>query len=348
MNITRFHNQEKLNVTIEFLTPTFLGGADQQGELRSPPFKNLLRQWWRIVNGKLSAKELCVKEGELFGTVLGDTESSASKVRIAVVSGAGISVSSQSFKLGRTNHPEVGGGKPVENSLYLGYGPVKSAKPDPIPKQYIVSGSSATLQVYYPRSHSDEILKALQYIDAFGTIGSRSRNGYGSLSLSHQSLSRLNPALIETVPLTGLMNGNKDYPNRFARDTDLLLWESGLQNNWESAMTLLAGTYLKTRTSINITGNSKELHERHALGYPVTNHAVANWGGGNGRMPSQLRLMVKQNGDGRLVARILHLPHKLPHDKPWPATLPAPLHVWQQVHRFLDTQNQFHRLGGGA
>ncbi|MDD3295479.1 MAG: hypothetical protein PHG20_12415, partial [Geobacteraceae bacterium] len=68
MIITRFHDVEKMDITVEFLTPTFLGGADRQGELRSPPFKNLLRQWWRVVKGDLAVDELRQREGQLFGT----------------------------------------------------------------------------------------------------------------------------------------------------------------------------------------------------------------------------------------------------------------------------------------
>ena len=51
MLITRFHDTETLQVSVEFLTPTFLGGADQNAELRAAPFKNLLRQWWRVAVG---------------------------------------------------------------------------------------------------------------------------------------------------------------------------------------------------------------------------------------------------------------------------------------------------------
>ena len=34
--------------TLRFLTPAFLGNADQNGQWRTPPIKALLRQWWRV------------------------------------------------------------------------------------------------------------------------------------------------------------------------------------------------------------------------------------------------------------------------------------------------------------
>ncbi len=39
----------QMKYRIEFLTPAFLGNAEQSGQWRAPPFKALLRQWWRVV-----------------------------------------------------------------------------------------------------------------------------------------------------------------------------------------------------------------------------------------------------------------------------------------------------------
>jgi len=38
-----------LRYKVEFLCPAFLGNAEQNGQWRTPPFKALLRQWWRVV-----------------------------------------------------------------------------------------------------------------------------------------------------------------------------------------------------------------------------------------------------------------------------------------------------------
>lgn len=345
MIITRFHDVEKMNIIVEFLTPTFLGGADQQGELRGPPFKNLMRQWWRVVNGNLSENELRCREGMLFGTVLGDGDSTASKVRISIVPSQELKLTDAPFQFGKTKHPEVKGGMAIENSLYLGYGPIRFAKPQPVPKRYIAPNSKATLSIVYPQLKQKEIFTALQYMDAFGAIGSRCRNGFGSISLTAEGLNRLEPATLTAVQFQTVISNNKEYPNAFGRDSKgLLAWDSSQFTLWSQAMQLLAGTYLTARTAISIAGNG--LRARHALGYPVTNHSVREWDGNLGRMPSQLRLMVKRNQQNQLVARILHLPHKLP--KQWPSHLPPQPDVWRQVHGFLDGQKEFHRIGGGA
>jgi hypothetical protein len=37
-----------LTYRVSFTTPAFLGDAEQNGQWRTPPFKALLRQWWRV------------------------------------------------------------------------------------------------------------------------------------------------------------------------------------------------------------------------------------------------------------------------------------------------------------
>lgn len=346
MIITRFHNLERIEATVEFLTPTFLGGADQQAELRSAPFKSLLRQWWRVLNGNLDYKQLLEREGELFGSVLDERRSSASSVRITIRPGDTFVVKDKLFSFGETFHPEAGAtGKNVQNSLYLGFGPITSSKGIFTFRKYIAPGSRALLTVWCPPTRRDEVTRVLQLIDAFGTVGSRSRNGYGSISLSGRDFSKLDLSALPYKKLNEILGNRKSYPHGFARDGNgPLIWESSDKPSWDKCLKLLAETYLNARVSINIKGSSNELHERHALGYPITNHNVQEWGKDQGRMPSQLRLMVKKNRNNGLVARIVHLPHSLP--KPWPNTLPPQETVWQQVHRFLDGQKTFHRIGG--
>jgi len=341
---------EKMDVEVEFLTPTFLGGDEQQAELRSAPFKNLLRQWWRVAHGDKSLDELRDNEGKLFGTVHDENNSSASSVRIALRPGDPFDVRNDSFNFGKTFHPEAKGGISVDNDLYLGYGPIQLKKEHKVYKEikrYIVPCSRALLTVSFPREFRDQVIKVLRLIDAFGTVGSRSRNGFGSLSLSGEGFQRMDLTTLNYRSLDSILGDQtKAYPHGFGGDTKPYIWQSAGQSSWDACMRLLAETYLKARVSINIKGNPHEPHERHALGYPVTNHNVQSWGGKQGRMPSQIRLMVKRNGAGDLVARILHLPHTLP--LPWPNSLPRQEDVWRNVHKFLDGQGNFTRIGGGA
>lgn len=350
MIITRYHKTLKLELTVEFLTPTFLGGADQHGELRTAPFKNLLRQWWRVTVGHQHTghRDLLRKEGELFGSVLEGGKASASKVRLELTPVANCDPSALDAdinnQLGRTDHPEVKRGNPISNAMYLGFGPL--SRP---PKRCLRAGSRAKLILTYPETYADEIKTTLEFIHTFGTIGSRSRNGWGSLFLSGDGITNKQPADFFNLaaPLNELIAGNsaKKYPSRLGKDQrGILCWETtGAQaQQWTPVMKMLAENYLKVRTSLRLRSSSK-INERHILGYPVTHHNVAQWGGNRGRMPSQLRLMVKKNRSGQLVGRILHLPHKLP--KPWDVSLEPELNVWEKVHHVLDNKQEFIRCG---
>ena len=68
MDVSRYIDTTELKFEVEFITPTFLGGADGNAELRTAPFKNLIRRWWRIANGHLTPEELWKKESDLFGS----------------------------------------------------------------------------------------------------------------------------------------------------------------------------------------------------------------------------------------------------------------------------------------
>lgn len=338
---------EELRLTVEFLTPTFLGGADQNAELRAAPFKNLLRQWWRVAVGSRydTPATLLAAEGDLFGSVLDENEASTSRVRLALTPvEASFLLSEKGIFFGKTPHPEVKGGMAVENALYLGFGPITLKNS----KRYIAPGSKANLLLSFPREEKAHMVDLLHYIDAFGAIGSRSRNGWGSLSLSGEGFAKKDVQSFATAPVSQLVNDieGKQYPSLLGADSKgVLCWEVVMpKGDWKAAMQSLAETYMTLRTKINI--KPQGLKQRHLLGYPVTNHSLTEWGGNNGRMPSQLRLMVKRSPEDQLVGRILHLPHCLPEDKPWKNSLGPPFEIWKSVHALLDANKHFHRCGG--
>ena len=347
MIISRYHNTEPLDIGVEFLTPCFLGGADQNAELRAAPFKNLLRQWWRVAVGSQypNHEKMLEVEGDLFGSVLDDSKASASKVRVALTPGDQFNVEQSGLNFGQTRHSEVGPkGMNISNALYLGYGPVSIRGI----KTYIAPGSKVKLTLTFPKDNTPELLLVLAYIDAFGTIGSRCRNGWGSIALFGKGFQRQAVTLFPSQQFAQLVSGDtaKAYPTHLGKDNKgLLCWElKEPPQDWKDAMQALAGIYMNLRTNIKIAPQG--LQKRHILGYPVTHHNINNWGGGNGRMPSQLRLMDKRDTNNKLTGRILHLPHKLP--KQWESQrLGQEVTVWQQdIHKWLDTKTELRRCGG--
>jgi CRISPR-associated protein Cmr1 len=335
MVITRFHGIERLEAQVEFLTPTFLGGANQNAELRSAPFKNLLRQWWRISQSALNSASLRLKETALFGSV--DNENSgASRVRIGLTPN-GLQFLETPFQFGTSIHSEVQGGRAVQNCLYLGYGPVTYDNGLRF-RKYIAPGGRATLTIDAPAGDMALVKRILDLAHAFGTIGSRSRNGYGSIAISYpeQEMPRYGDLGARTLEDFYTGTDTREYPHGFGRDGNKsLCWQTtAAYPAWQDAMQALASLYMGTRLAVPLA--ARGVDERHIMGYPVTHHEVYPWGGQQGRMPSQLRLKVIKLQDGRFRGRIVHIPHKIP--KPWPIALPTELETWRKIHAHLDKQ----------
>lgn len=360
---------EKIDCTIRFLTPAFLGDAEQHGAWRSPPFKALLRQWWRVVAAPefdYDHERLREAEGRLFGHAwLKDGKSSwaaQSRVRMRLVR----------WEIGSMNtwppeqkikHPEVP--MHVGADLYLGYGPLTYSKET---KKTVLKTPPAIgfneenrLILGVPAEIQKDLIATLQLIHWFGTVGGRSRNGWGSLSLENSQLigceQLLNgQALRRLERMTRLLNDclKVEWPHAIGRDNrSLLLWKTEKSfGSWSEAIKALALAKISFRTSLKFTGPAGPIVNRHLLAYPVTKHSVAQWGNQN-RLANQLRFKVVQQADKRYVGLAFHLPCGLPQelldklDKADQARLTPEYQgqVWQQVHCVLD--QQMTRIQGG-
>jgi CRISPR-associated protein Cmr1 len=127
----------QLSYTVRFLCPAFLGNAEQSGQWRTPPFKALLRQWWRVAYAAdhrfpADVATMHAAEARLFGAAADAGHSNRSRVRVRL----------DRWDPGRLTqwepaegvwHPEVelrrqgrviGEGREVGSDLYLGFGPL--------------------------------------------------------------------------------------------------------------------------------------------------------------------------------------------------------------------------------
>jgi CRISPR-associated protein Cmr1 len=160
---------ETIEATYRVTTPMFLGGADQQAELRLASFKGVLRFWWRALAWselKGDMDRIQREESRLFG--------STSNGQSLVV-------------LKRGEHWSL-----TEFRSTLSHGLVYLAgmglsKPNGTPLRAAAApGLRFTVQALL-RDDSQELLSAvvrvLKVIGLFGGLGSRSRRGFGSLTL---------------------------------------------------------------------------------------------------------------------------------------------------------------------
>jgi CRISPR-associated protein Cmr1 len=245
----------------------------------------------------------------------------------------------------KVTHPEVK--FPVGSQLYLGYGPLIFQQGAKIKSgAALQAGEANTLSLAYPDDPAHKIEQTLQLIDWFGTLGGRSRNGWGSLALSGQSALTLQHATLTGVlhPLDDCLK--LDWPHAIGQDSQgPLIWESGTSfNDWQAAMKFLAQTKIGFRTHLGFTTGkgSSQVEGRHIVAYPVTNHDVRAWGG-QARLANQLRFKLFRDTSGQLRARIYHTPHACP--LPTMMNAAQQMGVWQTVHRWLDQQASLTRLG---
>ena len=344
---------------LNFTTPAFLGNASQQAQWRTPPIKALLRQWWRVAVAQelgYSVDRLRQRENALFGTAAdGEGDSRQSLIRIRL-SHWNMGQLKDWQGTGVVIHPEVknrdGKPTPVGSDLYLGFGPLEynsNSRGTAIKsKAAILAGDNATLSLAVPPEHAEDIQTALWLMDSYGTLGGRSRNGWGSLLLQ--------PADEGTAALTGELGSQLalpwqdalqlDWPHAIGRDAQgALIWQTAAFDDWKKLMQELARLKIALRTQFKFTtGRDAPAPEaRHWLSYPVTNHSVKSWGG-NARLPNSLRFKVRPapNDPKKLVGVVFHAPCLPP--PVFQPHLPSIERVWHTVHGFLDGQSNLTRI----
>lgn len=350
---------KQLEYLVRFTTPAFLGNAEQSGQWRTPPFKALLRQWWRVAYAadhrfSVRVDEMRHEEGMLFGHAwLEDDQDQRgqkvaarkSQVRIRLDRWDGGKQTSWQA-LPTVEHPEVKFA--VGSDLYLGYGPLTLPKgvKTPTLKAHaaIQAGESATLSLAVPEEHAPRIERALWLMNRYGTLGGRSRNGWGSFVLEPAGDTPALPTVLDATLLRPWRDALKlDWPHAIGVDDQgPLAWQTEAFDDWKTAMRRLAEIKIGLRTQFkfpDVTPPHPQPLDRHWLSYPITRHSTNAWDR-NARLPNSLRFKVcpAVNDSRQVVGVIFHVPCLPP-----PSFAPNPTAirgVWQQVHAFLDAPAQ--------
>lgn len=340
-----------LRYHLRFNSPAFLGNAEQAAQWRTPPIKALLRQWWRVAYAAdhrqgASVSAMRGAERKLFGVAADGTEDSTrSLVRLRL----------SRWDIGRMRawegadsslrHPEVP--TPVGAQLYLGYGPLTYERHQTGLKASaaIQCGEAAELSLACPASEAKRLQRALSLMHLYGTLGGRSRNGWGSLSLTPADTA--SPDLSEVLDKTLVRPWRDALSHDWAQaigsdEYGPLIWRTEALNDWKVVMRRLAEIKIGLRTQFRFkSGNVATPEERHWLSYPVTNHSVHSWGN-NARLPNSLRFKVRPDAGGQWHGVIFHVPCQPPAVfKPNRSTL---LQVWQRVHQHLDQAANLQRF----
>lgn len=333
---------KKLEYRVMFTTPAFLGNAEQSGQWRTPPFKALLRQWWRMAYAaakrfQVEVADMRREEGRLFGAAANGT-GNRSLIRLRLDRwDVGSLKNWNGLEQQTVHHREVERTKyQVGPHAYLGFGPLDGRGGTKLAKANaaIQCGEAATLSLAFPYEHADLLDATLLLVDRYGTLGGRSRNGWGSISLMPMEGT---PALQGMAPLRPWRDAlGLDWPHAIGQDDERpLVWQTESFEDWKSLMRRLAEVKIGLRTQFAFP-DARAPHEspldRHWLSYPVTNHAVSDWN--NLRLPNSLRFKARLTPDGNVIGVIFHVSCAPP--KGFQPDRSAIDRVWQQVHRHLD------------
>ena len=358
-----------LRYRVKFITPAFLGNAFQKGQWRVPPFKALLRQWWRVAYAHevgYKWKELHNIEARIFGAASDDGKGGTGKSRVRLRLekwDSGNSKVITSTKNRFVCHPEVDLSHLrsevkrnfycsehkkyhlVDSLLYLGYGPITTRGLANPPAVF----GAINMAISYGSPLNDEakklfsaFLRAIYLCNCFGTIGGRSRNGWGSFVLSPvdstEKISEFPSSKDEFEKEYGsiLRPLDKcltlDWPHAIGMDKKgPLVWKTEPKNSWEEVMKDLAEIKIAFRTVLPFTG-SNMAEDRHILAYPVTRHNVL---GNNDRLANQIRFKIMKTGN-KYHGLIYHLPAKCPLKGVGHI---SEIGVWQKVHNQLDARS---------
>lgn len=243
VNVSRYVNTTELKFEVEFLTPTFLGGADENAEIRTAPFKEGIRYWWRILYGTKYFDLGKLKETE--DLIFGSTENQSNvqlyiktKTKDELFEKAGfpngqrIEVSHQ----GRTMRVNI--------LDYMAYGKYDYVKGNG--NVYNVTHIKPKVKIRLDISikdigHTDEIIDSIRMFLSWGGIGSKSRNGFGSMD--YKDLSEPKTSFSKKVLLSENL---KQFP--VFSELSKVFISSKPFNSWEEALSDVGIIYKKARS----------------------------------------------------------------------------------------------------
>jgi len=284
--ISRFKNMDSVEFNLEVVTPMFLGGANTtDAELRVPSIKGMLRFWWRATCGIKSLKEMKKREAEIFGST---EQKAAFLLRIANTSNINtlldLKERGETFKVHGHN---------VSIIDYLAYGIHKYEKGqgNVYQRNHITPNSSFSLKFqFYNDKLKDEILRAFNFFIACGGLGSRNRNGFGSLSIKDSEM-----PVYHKVPLSSFS----------AFSTKAKLFKFAQKNTWHEALSKIGMAYKEAKLCV------EPLHSynnRKLVVAPITvkkrNEADLD------RHAKPYFLHVNKLENGKFQGQILFMPYK--------------------------------------
>ncbi len=285
--ISRFKNRESIEFDVEVVTPMFLGGAEKSNaELRVPSIKGMLRFWWRAMCGIDDLNTMRNEEAKIFGSIdkkstfamrIGKTDHLRSVMK-NLPQGKKFEVRSRSrnrsFKLGIID--------------YLAFG-IRDHKKG-YTRMHIPAGSKFQLCFdFYTDEHKKSVLRAFHALIKYGGLGAKSRNGFGSITVSSKGTGGFE--------FRGQM---KEFTA--VNDKSKLFDQFGVHDGWEDALSEIGMAYKDARLNLE---KKHQYDKRLLIAKPIV-----QTGSGNERHAKPYFLHVNKLDNGRYQGQILFMPYQ--------------------------------------
>jgi CRISPR-associated protein Cmr1 len=175
---------KRLTFDLEFITPAFIGGANQQAELRPASFVGLLRWWWRALKGECNIENLREEEVKIFGGIAKNLRKEEIKMASPVYLRVEGDVSKGedlineyrlSWNFDKNRRALIG---PHAGVGYLYYSMVALNK-----REFIKAGLKLKLTLIGKDEFLKHYIASLWALVFLGGVGARSRRGGGNLTV---------------------------------------------------------------------------------------------------------------------------------------------------------------------
>lgn len=343
---------KELSYKVTFTTPAFLGNAEQNGQWRTPPFKALVRHWWRIVKAKecgYDHSKLLEAENKLFGTAGESGKSQRSLVQFRLAEWRDGQLDNKKWSSETMSMLSSG----VRSDVYLGFGAITSApkKQAQIKNTALEPDQSNVLVIRFAPAVSPaqvaDVAKAIALASDFGTLGNRSRNGWGSVNFTllaaPEGVSFDDYRQAVTAPLAKCLA--HDWASAIGTDDKgPLIWQGRPVSNWREAVFELAKLRQSLRKAAKAGGTGRDIKASQVVAYPVTKGNNNAWDS-KARIANSLRFKVILGAEkGSLIPIAVHIPAAVPtelvnkltkQDLDW--LNQNELRIWQSLHAELDT-----------
>jgi CRISPR-associated protein Cmr1 len=261
---------KRLTFDLEFITPAFIGGANQQAELRPASFVGLLRWWWRALKGECNIEKLREEEIKIFG---GDGKM-ASPVYLRVEGDVSkgsdlINEYKLSWNFDKNRRALIG---PHAGVGYLYYSMVALNKK----REFIKAGSRLRLTLIGKDEFLKHYIASLWALVFLGGVGARSRRGGGNLTVIDYNPKDLGISFIPTgyfdewlvenlKRAKDLVGYSKTPCNEYSNLKNVKLVLSPREfNTWDEALNDIGNRFMNFRVK-----NRQRVFDTAVFGIPV-------------------------------------------------------------------------------